>query len=195
MLQSEPKIHMTNETIVERWERAYRMLDTPFDASPTAIRSAYLRKVKTYHPDLFPTDHERQVRANEHLSKVNSAYALVEEAPLQYFQCPQIEWIRHDDDRETTPSHDAEGRGFPWEPTGAPRFASISILSGNDSLLLVTRIVKFCFGIFLTLPLAVAAMESTIWLAPAVVAALLSGFWFAKLQQDTWIALSRPFWR
>ena len=177
----------------ERWHEAYRLLDVPVDASAGTVRSAYLRAVRLWHPDRFSGDPALEHRATARMSALNGAYALIADAPLRSFH-PPIEWIPNDE----SPEGGASGHARPTyrEPYGsAPRFASMSVISESDSLRLATRIIKFCFGLFLTAPLAVAALDSPIWLFPALVAGIASGTLFARLQRDAWIALSRPFWR
>ena len=187
-------MHPTAVESWERWEAAYRLLDVPVDASAPDIRSAYLRAVKAWHPDRFSGERELEQRATSRMSALNGAYALIGDAPLLSWH-PPIEWIPP----EPTPDEPgARDTRWSWEQPGAPsspRFATISVISESESLLLATRVIKFCFGLFLTAPLVVAAVDSPIWLVPATAAGITTGVLFARLQHDAWMALSRPFWR
>lgn len=62
---------------------AYRVLDVPHDASPRAIKAAYRRLVKRWHPDRYSPGSEEQVDATLMTRLLNAAYARIEGAPLQ----------------------------------------------------------------------------------------------------------------
>jgi curved DNA-binding protein CbpA len=49
------------------------------EITPQSVRAAYLSLVKTWHPDLFGDDPELRASAEEHLKRINVAYALLRE--------------------------------------------------------------------------------------------------------------------
>ena len=63
---------------------AYAVLGVAYAANPPDIRSAYKRRVRTYHLDRFPAGSSEQREATERMAAVNAAYRLVRDAPLRY---------------------------------------------------------------------------------------------------------------
>lgn len=55
--------------------RAFRTLGVAFDADPSAIKTAYRRLVRTYHPDLHPdANHEERRSLAARFAEVTAAY-------------------------------------------------------------------------------------------------------------------------
>ncbi len=57
----------------------YKVLELEEGASWDEVREAYRRLIKTYHPDKFGLDPEKQEAANEIMQGLNEAYAALEE--------------------------------------------------------------------------------------------------------------------
>ena len=77
------------ETSVEELTRAYRLLDTPTSASAIAIKSNYRQLIKRWHPDKPATNAATYEEAVMMTKLINEAYALIEDAPLRYFEKEQ----------------------------------------------------------------------------------------------------------
>ena len=57
----------------------YKTLELEDGASWDEVKQAYRRLIKTYHPDKFGLDPEKQEAANEIMQGLNEAYAALEE--------------------------------------------------------------------------------------------------------------------
>jgi DnaJ-class molecular chaperone len=55
----------------------YHTLGIPIDATSERVKDAYRALVKTFHPDLFPTDSDAQAQAGRRIREVNVAYAVL----------------------------------------------------------------------------------------------------------------------
>jgi preprotein translocase subunit Sec63 len=53
----------------------YRTLGLPPGASPTAVKGAYRKLAKVWHPDRFAANTEQQDKAMEQFKEINQAYA------------------------------------------------------------------------------------------------------------------------
>src|SRR5579864_6567395 len=69
---------------IEKLKQSYNLLGTPVSASAYAIRQAYHRMVKRWHPDLYPNGSREQAESTQMMKQVNQAYAHVQHAPLRY---------------------------------------------------------------------------------------------------------------
>ncbi|MEO8373092.1 MAG: J domain-containing protein [Candidatus Solibacter sp.] len=56
-----------------------RVLNVPADASPQAIRQAYLDLARVWHPDRFQSDERLREIAGEHLREINDAFAVLKD--------------------------------------------------------------------------------------------------------------------
>jgi|SRR5579862_587519 len=65
-------------------EQAYRVLGVPRDASAHAIKQAYRKLVKRWHPDLYKAGTAEHSEAMEMARLINEAYSAVSHAPLRY---------------------------------------------------------------------------------------------------------------
>ena len=65
-------------------ERAYRVLNVPPESSALAIKQAYRKLLKRWHPDLQKSGTTAQAESTEMTRRINEAYALIEHAPLRY---------------------------------------------------------------------------------------------------------------
>jgi hypothetical protein len=63
---------------------AYQTLGVPHDATALAIRHAYRRLAKQWHPDKWPAGSEAQDEAGGRMREINDAYRLALHAPLRY---------------------------------------------------------------------------------------------------------------
>lgn len=69
---------------VEELKKNYNLLGLPIYASAPAIRRAYHRIVKRWHPDLYPEGSREQAEATQMMKELNEAYAYIQHAPLRY---------------------------------------------------------------------------------------------------------------
>jgi preprotein translocase subunit Sec63 len=67
---------------MREWKHAYRVLDMPESASPREIKAAYRQLVRRWHPDRYRSGSAEQREATRMTEMINSAYAIVETAPL-----------------------------------------------------------------------------------------------------------------
>ncbi len=63
----------------------YRVLGVSSDATPTAIRRAYLELAKRTHPNLFATDPEKYRSSNALMADINAAYELLSDPMRREF--------------------------------------------------------------------------------------------------------------
>lgn len=73
------------EDDVARLKRAYEVLGIPLSASALAIKQAYRRMAKRWHPDLYRTGTPAHDEAAQMMKLINEEYSLVEHAPLRYY--------------------------------------------------------------------------------------------------------------
>lgn len=66
-------------------KHAYQVFDLPITASSLKIRQAYRALTKRWHPDLYKSGSPEQAEATQMMKIVNDAYALIESAPLRYY--------------------------------------------------------------------------------------------------------------
>jgi DnaJ domain len=64
--------------------KAYQTLGVPVEASAHAIKQAYRRRAKQWHPDRWPAGTDAQERAADQMRGLNAAYELIRHAPLRY---------------------------------------------------------------------------------------------------------------
>jgi curved DNA-binding protein CbpA len=65
-------------------QQAYRVLGVSRDASAHAIKQAYRKLVKRWHPDLYKTGTNAHAEASQMARLINEAYSAVSHAPLRY---------------------------------------------------------------------------------------------------------------
>ena len=100
---------MSSETqTIERLKKAYRVLNVPEAASALAIKASYRKLIKRWHPDKPATSAATQDESVMMTKLINEAYALIENAPLRYF----------DERSATSAAEESKGRvqekrGFP----------------------------------------------------------------------------------
>ena len=80
----------TTEDITEL-RYAYQVLGLPTSASPHAIRQAYRRMARLWHPDLFRSATSEHAEATQMMKIINEAFAKVEGAPLRGYVERQVE--------------------------------------------------------------------------------------------------------
>src|SRR5215475_13912254 len=66
------------------WTRAYGLLGVEHEASAHAIRDAYRRMIKRWHPDLYPAGSQQHAEATQMTVAINNAYKTIARAPLRY---------------------------------------------------------------------------------------------------------------
>jgi hypothetical protein len=66
------------------WTRAYRLLGVEHEATARAIKDAYRKMVKRWHPDLYPAGSLEHAEATQMTASINSAYKAIAQAPLRY---------------------------------------------------------------------------------------------------------------
>src|SRR5580765_3457043 len=81
---------MNDGQAVEHLKKAYRVLDVPTTASALAIKSNYRKLIKRWHPDRPARGSTTEVEAITMTKAINEAYALIENAPLRYFEAGQL---------------------------------------------------------------------------------------------------------
>jgi tetratricopeptide (TPR) repeat protein len=77
----------------EDLEECYQLLEVPLDASPEAIRKAYLLLVNVWHPDRFQGSPALEDRAHVKLQELNRAFEAIQDAPLAVDEEARIEHI------------------------------------------------------------------------------------------------------
>jgi curved DNA-binding protein CbpA len=75
---------MLNSGVPVTLAQAYRILDVPPDSSALAIKQAYRKLLRRWHPDLQKSGTAAQAESTEMARRINEAYALIEHAPLRY---------------------------------------------------------------------------------------------------------------
>ncbi len=75
-----------DEQPIEKMKKAYRVLNVPEAASALAIKSNYRKLIKRWHPDRPATQAATAAEAMVMTKTINAAYALIENAPLRYFE-------------------------------------------------------------------------------------------------------------
>lgn len=64
-------------------EQDYALFGLHLSSTPGEVRSAYLKALKKWHPDLFPPGEARD-RATEKVRALNAAYGRIKSAPLRF---------------------------------------------------------------------------------------------------------------
>jgi hypothetical protein len=122
-----------------------RVLNVPADASPEAIRQAYLDLARVWHPDRFHSDERLRKIAGEHLREVNVAYAALKNHRPPQSQRPRPEQASAGPlftssqgsatgAEDPSPSRTDAGRPPSWSPSPTLRH--------NSSLTLVLRFIS-----------------------------------------------------
>ena len=78
----------------------YKLLGLRFDATPEEIRSSYRKLARTYHPDVAPSEKDR-----EHFQRVTEAYATLSDLQKRnaYNKSHGFPFVDFLDERETAP--------------------------------------------------------------------------------------------
>ncbi|HLK04612.1 MAG TPA: J domain-containing protein [Candidatus Acidoferrum sp.] len=75
-----------DELPIEKLKKAYRVLNVPESASALAIKSSYRKLIKRWHPDRPATLAATAAEAMTMTKLINDAYAIIENAPLRYYE-------------------------------------------------------------------------------------------------------------
>ncbi len=70
---------------IDEWKEAYEILRVPYSASPDAIKKAYRRLTKRWHPDRYPEGTPEQAQATLMMERINEAHSKITDAPLRFF--------------------------------------------------------------------------------------------------------------
>ena len=73
---------MSDQPLTMEW--AYRVLNIAPNASALAIKQAYRKLLKRWHPDLQQSGTTAHAESTEMSRRINEAYALIQHAPLRY---------------------------------------------------------------------------------------------------------------
>jgi len=76
---------VTGDSLLERWKKAYRVLDVSETASALAIKQNYRKLIKRWHPDRPASGGSTAAEATLMTKLINEAYAQIESAPLRYY--------------------------------------------------------------------------------------------------------------
>jgi DnaJ domain len=172
-------------------KHSYQTLGVPPTASAPAIKHAYRKLVKRWHPDLYPSGTHAHAEATQMSERINAAYAAIENAPLRYLSEPRVT---------------AEPRS-PAPPTAGILLNAIEqVRMDEQTFLTIARIeyaVRFVcgavFGIFVCLLIAFYALAGVhSELEPLIPVALgitiACGYLSARLGDKFWYLLLRRWW-
>lgn len=76
---------LTTEFEIEELRRAYQLLDVPYSASERAIKQAYRRVTKRWHPDRYAGEIPAHAEATQMMKLINEAYSQIANAPLRHY--------------------------------------------------------------------------------------------------------------
>jgi hypothetical protein len=167
---------------------AHQVLGVPVDASAHAIKQAYRRLVKRWHPDLYQSGTAAHAEAVQMTKLINEAHSAIARAPLRYHSgMYSAESPRPSGRSPRTPADDREPR------------QTIKALNTDR----IEYWVRFCFGavvgVFICFDLLVyTAPDSSANLFLLALGALgitLSvGFGAARYGDKFWRSIFRHWW-
>jgi DnaJ domain len=76
---------MSMSPTIDEVRHAYELLGIPYASYSPAIKQAYRKMAKRWHPDLFAQGSREQQQASEMMQRINEAYEEIKDAPLRYF--------------------------------------------------------------------------------------------------------------
>jgi hypothetical protein len=170
------------ECQVAELKHAYQTLDVPPTASASAIKQAYRRIAKRWHPDLYPTGTSSYEEATSMMKLINEAYALIQHAPLRY--------------HIGTQTHAEEIRRTPPPPARGP-VPSVDTFPTTDRFEFWVRFVfGTIFGIFASLwvALELSAPSAVVLLAIAAIVIPACGFGAARYGDRFWLEVLGRWW-
>jgi hypothetical protein len=123
--------------------RAYEILGVPGSSSASAIKQAYHRLAKRWHPDLYPPATPSHADATYMMRLINEAYSAAAHAPLRYhIESYPRAWDKR---KQTTAARDVE--------TSKTQRDTLPI---NDRLEFWTRfVIGALVGVFISIRLVV----------------------------------------
>ena len=174
----------TTEPQITRQHHAYELLEVSPSASAQTIKQAYRRMVKRWHPDLYPPGTTAYAEATQMTKAINEAYALIERAPLRYYDSIPIDrsYVRESPQAEQ-----------------AATFRSIGMMAAQfhrpDRLEFWVRFVcGAAFGAFISLRLVIYMQKPTSVVFTILVGALVCAFGAARGGDKFWHSILRVRW-
>lgn len=176
----------TDDPAIEKFKKAYRVLDVPEAASALAIKANYRKLIKRWHPDKPATSAATSAEATMMTKMINEAYSLIENAPLRYYE--------HRTTAKAT-SHK------PWyrarEKRGVESLSDAEVaLIEKRSEYAVRIICGILCGAFVGLTFAVDLVKSDVEIfGAAVVCAIGFGAGAVKLGDKLWREVFGIWWK
>lgn len=168
-------------------EQAYRVLGVSRDASAHAIKQAYRKLVKRWHPDLYKTGTNAHAEASQMTRLINEAYSVVSHAPLRY---------------QTSSPSTMHGR-TEWRTTTATTNVAASSVRPGPRLDRIEFWVRFVFGGALGILMGLDAALSNwsdstdvsmpLWLAGTSILVVVFGFGSARYGDRFWGSVFRSW--
>ena len=166
-------------------EQAYRVLGVPRDASAHAIKQAYRKLVKRWHPDLYKTGTNAHAEASQMTRLINEAHAVASHAPLRYQRSAR-----------STPYRRTE-----WHDTAATTNAEKSRVRPESRMDRIEFWIRFVCGGMLGIlagwewavsrSLRSKEVSMTLWLAGTALFAVVFGLVSARFGDPFWHSMFR----
>lgn len=157
---------------------AYSVLNVPFSATALAIKQAYRKMTKRWHPDLYPSGSADQVQATTMMKVINESYGLIQYAPLRYhYETYSTPW-----QKAASPNQQSWPKPKVNYPTNldnkSPRF---------DLFELVVRFTcGAIFGVFVGFRFSLRYSDPTsFWICMAITS-LIGGVLFGVMGDNFW---------
>lgn len=166
-------------------EQAYRVLGVSRDASAHAIKQAYRKLVKRWHPDLYKAGTSAHAEASQMTRLINEAYSMVSHAPLRYQRSAQ-----------STPYRPA-GRRPPVATTSPEKSAARPEPRMDRIEFWIRFVCGATVGIVMGWEWAVSRslrskdVSMTLWLAGTALFAVVFGLVSARLGDPFWHSMFR----
>jgi curved DNA-binding protein CbpA len=164
-------------------KHAYQVLGVPLSASALSIKQAYRKLVKRWHPDLYQSGTPDHAEAARMSSFINSAYSIVQSAPLRYYT-------------ETNLFPDGKGRRDTQSSTNESTSTPTETLPKTDRIEFWVRFVcGALFGILVSFRLVLEFFDQPAILVVGVAAGILGfGFAAARYGDRFWYSILGRWW-
>lgn len=161
---------------------SYQILGAPLSASALSIKKCYLKLVKRWHPDRYPSGSPEYVEATQMSKLINGAFAAVKNAPLRYHV-------------DAFPSAYTETRPVNRSSVVQPSKTSSEILPKTDWLEFWIRFaLGAVMGALLSVRLFLVHYDEPGILIAAIGLTLLLGFAAAQSGDHFWHSMFRRWW-